>query len=613
MLSGYLYVVVLFVLPFMLWLHVRAKPEEDDVHSYLCGGLNLTTVVASLVGTVVGVAFLFSFVTGLVPYYGYVPMFAALAGFGGLFAIGLYKLVRHSEVEEYFREDMPETKDVSLRRPPRTILSFLAIYYGVGSYKFLYRLLTFLVLLLIFVEVSFLWLWLTIVFDLIFPFQPLGFYLLYIVLVFDYVQHGGYRAVLRTDRIQFILLFVVIVFWLAVVWMEVPIIPNVERIIDLWLPPEYPNGFTLPKQAIAIVNGLGVFFFAAFWFLAAPDMWFRLTRAIYAEHTFADFRPGPETRGRKKGMHGVQERIRRKELKWFLALVPLLKESKWFLASVSLLEQLKWFLALVSLLLFIFLILIAVVGIYGSIHRELIDLSPPSWTTGTEAPFFIVRSLVEGLVVLPSFFLEPALTFPNIVGVSVLLVISLAAMTTLDTSLITVAQLRYDWVVNLQRDKDTLESSRRYVRWYLLVALIPLVVQFGGDVIMKDATGHFITEGVNVVGGSWFLLQIATYFGFMIPVVSGGLLFLIVVRIFRTTWLRGHGNKIASAYFMGLVLTVLVFGALQLDALADHPIGLGLFDRNIWYNLGQLAIIEVLSYAGAYMYYARFKPGNGEE
>lgn len=538
--SSLLFIIAFFGCPALMLVVASSVRPDNDSKNYLFAGVSFVVILLSTVSSMVGVACLLSGVVGISALYGFIVGATVLLCFMFVYPIIAYRIFSSPTIESVFGYNLP-----AKRRPARTVLYFLVNDMPPMSQRIIYYLYCTLVVSMLLVESLYLYIWITYNFG-IFDGADIVFYFLFQAITIAYVQGNGYRSVLRTDRIQCFIIFIACVFGLCFFAKETLFQLGPARSLEIvadamFISPSISKVY--PSSLNTLFCAFGLLVIAGGWFLSSPDMWVRMSRSIQRSPESGVLLVG--------GSHPV---------------------------------TLKTFYVLAGLLIGLLMLLPLLVGLAGFGEGDF----PDSTNILADKARFAIQKIIayvpaggEGasLGVLGS--------YSEFVTFSVLVIISMAAMTTIDTTAISLAQLKYDYNVNVINTAEEHGYNGRYRRFMIHVFGCVLFAPPLIDVLL-DKRG---------------LLAVAGYLGMIMGGLAVGALATIILRITCPNGYHAYRHSIWWRFLTGCFgAIVLWFAGYMLANLAEGS-QLAVFvpfEPEPWLNLGQMGVLQILSLTAVY-------------
>jgi len=591
-------IVVLFLVPLFIFLVgvvpeiIRSQPR--DLRSFLFGGLRYEHVVSSTVGTVLMVSSIAAIIGSYIAMGSGGELGAILAAIV-LFPLVMWLLVSRKKVKLFYIDSKSKDKMETF-----TVLSFAANGNKVSA-KFLFYLWLIPLVGFIFAEMTLLLVWMRHLFGG-FQIVALGVPAMLLGTCLIYVLFGGYRAVLRTDFWQFIIISFLLAFSLYhVVGVLLggsyfdspkgPIIPapDVHDVLFsfadkevLW--PIFHQGIYNPDSNIVYdpnwtehlndsyltslnpLYALGVVLFIAGWFLSLPDLWFRLTQGFYAR-----------TSSKQISKEAAFETDNWFQREWFKLPWRLVRGFRDF-GEIGSWERVTkiwvlWFFVAVFVSTVIFLPGFVAAAAKIGCHSVL--------DTNYEWPRMLVRicesvndaKAREGTVHTITFLHH---SWSNFVGVAFVGLITLFAISSIDTALITLAQLRFD-LRGFQSKQHPGKSRALVWRVVLLAFGVPLAAAVAAQALLDQ----------------WDTVLIAALAGY--GAAATGLLWInmLAVRIALPNCPSAKGWGMVATVFLTFGILGVAIYALQIAQFRLPLIG---FMPLFWFNIGQTLVLLILFY-----------------
>jgi len=430
-------------------------------------------------------------------------------------------------------------------RPARTVLYFLVNGLPVFTQRFFYYTYCLLVFCMLLVESLYLYIWITYNFG-IFDGADIIFYFLFQAITIAYVQGNGYRSVLRTDRLQCLFIFAVCVgglfYFAKETLFRTGAGPAMQYVADaMQISPGLSQVF--PTSFNTIFCAIGLLILAGGWFLSSPDMWVRMSRSIQRS-----------------------------------------TESRVLLVGGSHTVSLKTFFVFAGILIGTLMLLPLLVGLAGFGEENF----PGSTNILADKARFAIQKIIA---YVPSGY-DPAHTgvfggYSELVTFGVLVIISMAAMTTIDTTAISLAQLKYDYDVNIARTAEEHGYNGRYRR---------LMINVFGYVL-------FMPPLIDVLLDKAGLLAVAGFIGMAMGGLAVGTFITIIVRILFADGYRAYAHSVWWRFLSGCLgataLWFLGYGLAKLNEGTDAGTYIP-FEPEPWLNLGQMGVLQVVALTLAY-------------
>lgn len=414
---------------------------EEEVYCF--GGLSFPHAVTSTLGSVLTTGSVVMATLGALFMAGSAPFVAWIIGGVFVFPILLYLFLSSKEVEKYFSDSAEKIQETG-----KTVVSFVGSNYGPRATHFIYIAFMVAICGLLFIEMAFALLWTEHLLGSRFS-SPWLIATLWFVVSFLYVYAGGYSQTLRTDYLQFIILFAVSLF--VILKLAAVFAPNFDLWVEFtriysnfvtedwlaWAATEKKRQATSASALqVNVFGGLGAFFVMGCWFASGPDVWNRLIRWRY-------FSPEKENEREGKGF-----------------------------------RTLGGVIVLVALGFFFADLLTGYLGVFGFEKTSEIDFDPAFIM---DAPYLIFSTAL-GYLTAPSANdgFAPLLGTVNtgtFTVIALLLFISTLTMTTLDTTLMSIAQMTRDWGQNAKTNhrQYKVDDLRRIVLIAFLTALVAVL------------------------------------------------------------------------------------------------------------------------------------------
>ena len=538
--SSLLFILAFFGCPALMLVIASSVRPDNDAKNYLFAGVSFFVILLSTVSSIVGVACLLSGLVGISALYGFAIGVSVLAGFALVYPIIAYKTFSSPDVIDVFDLDLA-SKD----RPARTVLYFLVNGLPVFTQRFFYYTYCLLVFCMLLVESLYLYIWITYNFG-IFDGADIIFYFLFQAITIAYVQGNGYRSVLRTDRLQCLFIFAVCVgglfYFAKETLFRTGAGPAMQYVADaMQISPGLSQVF--PTSFNTIFCAIGLLILAGGWFLSSPDMWVRMSRSIQRS-----------------------------------------TESRVLLVGGSHTVSLKTFFVFAGILIGTLMLLPLLVGLAGFGEENF----PGSTNILADKARFAIQKIIA---YVPSGY-DPAHTgvfggYSELVTFGVLVIISMAAMTTIDTTAISLAQLKYDYDVNIARTAEEHGYNGRYRR---------LMINVFGYVL-------FMPPLIDVLLDKAGLLAVAGFIGMAMGGLAVGTFITIIVRILFADGYRAYAHSVWWRFLSGCLgataLWFLGYGLAKLNEGTDAGTYIP-FEPEPWLNLGQMGVLQVVALTLAY-------------
>jgi|GEM_PF-3154058 len=538
--SSLLFILAFFGCPALMLVIASSVRPDNDAKNYLFAGVSFFVILLSTVSSIVGVACLLSGLVGISALYGFAIGVSVLAGFALVYPIIAYKIFSSPDVIDVFDLDLA-SKD----RPARTVLYFLVNGLPVFTQRFFYYTYCLLVFCMLLVESLYLYIWITYNFG-IFDGADIIFYFLFQAITIAYVQGNGYRSVLRTDRLQCLFIFAVCVgglfYFAKETLFRTGAGPAMQYVADaMQISPGLSQVF--PTSFNTIFCAIGLLILAGGWFLSSPDMWVRMSRSIQRS-----------------------------------------TESRVLLVGGSHTVSLKTFFVFAGILIGTLMLLPLLVGLAGFGEENF----PGSTNILADKARFAIQKIIA---YVPSGY-DPAHTgvfggYSELVTFGVLVIISMAAMTTIDTTAISLAQLKYDYDVNIARTAEEHGYNGRYRR---------LMINVFGYVL-------FMPPLIDVLLDKAGLLAVAGFIGMAMGGLAVGTFITIIVRILFADGYRAYAHSVWWRFLSGCLgataLWFLGYGLAKLNEGTDAGTYIP-FEPEPWLNLGQMGVLQVVALTLAY-------------
>lgn len=550
------------VLPEILYdLLGHYKKEKDsrfdrDVirtsHDYCYGGLNFRRVVVSTIGTVLSVGTILNATLGALFTGGSLPFFSWLIGAVFVYPAVLYVLLNSQSVRTFYSQDT--LIDLQTRKPDfRSQLSFISADYGNWGRRYFFYVIMIIFSCLLILEISFMSIWVTFLMEERFSY-PVLFPIFFVSLCFIYVYVGGYPAVLRTDSLQFLLIFLIFgsivvalllsrglstEFWSGIL-RETLAAPTKEELATAIGDQRVATGNILELGANYFFLAFSAFSLMGIWFLSAPDLWNRLTQSMYVKNDF-----------------GNNPNAQRKKFILFLILVAT-------------------FIGLAD-------IPMGYLGSYGFVHKTELGLPPTDVIRSTTV---VVNHFVLGEGFGASNTSPPPgfSTLGDFFLIAILCSIILFSMTTIDTALVGVAQTWCDNETHACR-KGRLDNFE------------PSIFEVRSIVFAVFCLSVGLSVSAYFVGGQIGVYHFTLYVAVLASTLGGANLFMIIVRVCDRTWLSGNGGIVCLLHMSGIVATFAISLILFISRVPLPILGFG--DRAV-VNLGRIFFIEGLVFLGVF-------------
>jgi len=609
---GYWIAVALFGIPLAIFIYAILPELLAPRHTprdYCYGGITFPRILTSSTGSLITVTTLLNATVTSGYWGGSMPFVGWLVGALFLYPLLLYFLISADSVRKYFeqpasrarwlecasedelirwsdcgKEDKKNKNDekkiafipnAERRDFIDTVVGFISDNYSPKirpAYYILFILITFFIL---FAEANFFILWINVLFDGIYT-NPIFIGIFILVASFLYVVIGGYRQVLRTDEIQCIIIYSTCIFAIValldsywpvdfgeltsqVLWTTA----SQEQIVSL---PTSFNRFgdpISPTEADAY-NAFYGFMLIGLLFVFTPDLWNRITRAMYVDEKF----------GRNN-----QSKIQKRNLIYFLLLLIVM------LVSGS--------------LIFVY---VSTYALHTDIFRNLPVLDA-SDTVYRAYDLFYVLSQSEFDTKLPEWF--PFRSYHDFILISILIVVMLAALTTFDTGLMTLAQMRAEntqYMAKIQpsnsRQETILErlgikrAGRSSVAQLQINMLVLFLVVIIGTIIMHITLDNKDHNFVVVIIGGISLTVFITLAAFA-----------LVVRTFDPSWMRGEAWSVIIGYGVGLGIGILLWLGFRI-----LPFDIPFFtakNTETSLQLDKFVILQIVGYSFVYLYWQK--------
>ena len=529
----------------------RGKAEGDPTvtRRFCFGDITLGNAIASTVGSVLVASSVFNATIGSLYYSASAPFLGwlILGALGGPLLVFLF--LNSEEVRKFFSSTEQGSENA-------TVVRYIVKHYGADTAWFITLIVFVALMALLFVEAGFVLMWAERLFgggfDGIRVLAALWF-----VISLSYVLAGGYNQVLRTDVVQFVVLVSVTatVYWmiLHIFGGRVGFLDEVSTIFSTFMSePRFREhlsvqGITSTSAAstVSIMGGLGAGILMGAWLCAAPDVWNRLVHYMYVQPA-------------KSGRAPVGW--------WQLAIIMLV----------------------IAVCLFVGDLLTGYIGILGFRNWDTFGLrdAPPML-----APFGAVEEVVRQLssfqngsnVVVP-------MVGPEIGSIFLALImtaICTLCMTTIDTTVITLVQIRNDNVHRRTRSVSNLTSLRR---WAVFVFSVPVgavfllfpLLGFQSFNRLVASIGTLLCGSIAVM--FLYILIIRTWFPKLLAQEGRVLVFTLLCSFFATKVFTGMAMVNGWSFF-GLDFSIGVGATLGIALILDGIVylvalaGAGLFSR----------------------------------
>ncbi|MEM7207830.1 MAG: hypothetical protein AAF434_08415 [Pseudomonadota bacterium] len=555
--SGAAVLITLIAIPLLVFVYAiyprfGVKPTSND---FLFGGLTFGRTIASTVGTLFTVSFFFSAVLGYATLASSWPL-VGLYFVTPIICILIAIIVSSKEVTQYYGGILKSTyasDATSVSKSTEAFLGYLSSNYGRHCGLAIWTILKINVLLILTAETAYILLWMDTFLSSSVS-HPWIVALFLIWLCFLYVYLGGYEFVLRTDKIQICIIFfaLCLILWdvthhigwftssknsqsiTQFIWNSVSTdIPKISleqaNILDS------SKGIDFSNQARSY-SLIGAMLFTFFVFLGSSDVWIRITRAAYLT-------PIKGSSKLAEGIFGNRFQLRKSKKLWLFS-------------------------AAVTCLILILFQLPGSLGVYGStlVSNQLIP------EASANSPIDIIQwaskqSFTKGdLSILPSM---NALIL--IVG---LLLLTMATLTTLDTSLMSVAQLKADYHYGTAKSILSTNEIRTTISSYFTsVALTVLIVK-----MLSGDNFSSIVQAFGLIGGVFFVCTT----------------FIIGTRTFTPWWMKGRDFSVALAYGIGTIGSV--FLAIYLDIKNPDIFAMRFVENSRGWDIGRILILSIFYY-----------------
>lgn len=576
MVSGLYILFFLLVFPTLAFFYAVVpeigKPKKPS--EFLYGGLTYWRAFTSTVGTVFTASFFLNAIIGGGTLWGGLALNSLLFGVAIVYPIVLYRLITSANVAGFYRALPPE------KATRIGFLYFLMQNYRSPARGFIAGAMIAFFVAVLFVETLYLVLWIGFVFHPFFPYtEILSLFLL--TICFLYVYIGGYEQVLRTDKLQFFAIVFVLSFSVLYMVFGLDKSGTAGLIQQIFAPSvdtlkakaEEIDGVIFshtPDAALIAFGFLGPLLFVGVYFLSSADVWVRLTRLLYVSEAFErdeDLRKSP--------------RLRR-------------------------------FFVLLGVSVFCLFLLPGSLGVYGHYHHDkiqghfersglssVLDTQSASeqmaeqqatvtWVEDNQTQFWLVSYFIHEFPVEAGLEVQNLVTlvlgnFSSFFLASTLAILSLAVMTTLDTSLISISQLFSDRSMDRHERPIRISTSRS-----LMVVVFATVT---GLAFLVDQLADFET-----------FVTIAQFSGILAGTFTMVILFIIVTRVAAPTWMQRRGASLILAYLSALILSILVWAALWF---LSQELGIGIpiffFEPGIGFVYGKMLVISLICYLLAYL------------
>jgi len=564
--GGWAFIVLLILLPVFIFFYavlpalngLRQREQEDRlVHRYCFGGLDFPRVLTSSIGSLLATGTVLNATLGSLYYAGSAPFIGWTIAVL-VFPILLYFLLSSEEVATYF------SNDADPRTPMRTVVGYVSSNYGQRSHVFIGLIFAGAVTVLAIVEVGFALLWSQHLFGGRFP-EAWSITLLWFVIAFAYVFFGGYYQVLRTDFLQFfVLFFSLIALFVVAVWhfggdanigsalsTTYTSFLDEQRMLDIVARRELVSA---PDAAwVSVAAGIASFMLMGCWMLCAPDIWYRVSHYLYVQRELnSSISWWPTNRKHRR------------------AILALLLLS---LAGAMLVADL----------------LSGFVGTYAFINEQALGLDngPPQ-----DAPFRTIENILQHFSASSHNVADRfGLVFGNsetLVLLFLLVVIMMLAMTTFDTVIITIVQLVHD-----MRQGDRPSPVPSSLALHQFVSAIVFVFAIATALVLFHSLSF---SGFNTVVSALGLL------------IAGNLAVLATVILAVRTWFPGlmrmRDRDFVWVYGSAFVVAKFVWGWAIVNRLSIGPL---YFEIGVGATGGAVYVVEITVYALFLAGYALFQ------
>jgi hypothetical protein len=583
----------------LLYKYLIGIPRIDDTigvgqsHiNYLFGGLSRKAIIISSVGSILSVVYLATGLLGVVPFYGTFAIAAIFLTMSIVTPLVLSAITANRQVVDYFSRPRPDARRASL-------CSFLH-YDGRKSQMvdkdegFLKNLLKVSVYLFCFTESYYFYFWIVNLFPGFPAFSPLV-YLVYCFSIFLYLQNGGNYKVILTDALQLVLICICVVLGYIIFFnysvddfifgAEAYAMPGLFR--------DEVLGFNEYFMTVSCIVGLVVVYGS--WYLASQDMWVRISHLIIRNAGDRSRLTGGKVGSR--ATFGFMSLL----LVAILGLVMLVGvagagkferdvfDSKPESVSDFLKQQSAY----------------SEIGI--SVFRQLIyppEENPSQGTPDGPGPGsdgYLARTPIGDVL---SFWHDGSVMTGSVIGVLVFCVLCMCAMTSLDTAVMSLSQIDYDYRANVKfraatiSEIDIFESIGKNSSIVFLV-LGPVTFHIVSDfVISAFDLDRF---GISVMH---LFAAVMISAGYSVFIVSVNLAMLVVFKLLmidRYSALLPRIRKFFSIVLMidGLIITAMFI--LYILDISFEP----LIHRNMLMNLGVMTAALFFVFVSLAFYFSR--------